>query len=142
MVRRGRRKNLDPHQAIKYFRVARSLRTSALDLVKISDEGSSYGNAIAIVAIHSAIAYADALAIAYGGFKSTEGEHERAVDALQEALGARAVPGQIKALRGIIKEKDSVSYQGIYYTLGEARQLVERLNAFADWAEGLYELRP
>lgn len=142
MVRRGRRKTLEPGQALKYYRVARALRASAMDLIEIADEESSYGNAIAIVAIHSAIAYADALTIAYGGFKSTEGEHERAVDAFQAALGARAEPGQVRILRAIIKEKDTVSYQGVYYTLGEARNLVERLNGFAEWAEGVYERRP
>lgn len=81
-------------------------------------------------------------AVAYAGFKSTEGEHERAVETLQAALGARAEPGQLKALRAIIKEKDSVSYQGIYYTMAEARNLVEKLNGFAEWAEGIYERRP
>lgn len=133
---------MDPSQASKYHRVARALYQSAADLIEIADEPSSYGNAIAIVAIHSAIAYADALSIAYGGFKSAEGEHERAVETLQAALGARAEPGQVRALLAIIKKKDTASYQGVYYTVDEARGLVEKLNGFADWAEGMYEQRP
>jgi hypothetical protein len=129
-------------QATKYHRVARALRQSAADLAGLAEEGDSYGNALAIIAIHSAIAYADALSIAYGGFKSAEGEHERTADALREALGARAEAEPLRALLGIVKKKDTVSYQGIYYTVGEARVLVEKLNGFAEWAERLYEQRP
>lgn len=65
----------------------------------------------------------------------------KAVDPSQAALGARAEPAQLRVLRAMIKEKDAVSYQGVYYTLGEARTLVERLNGFAEWAEDVYERR-
>lgn len=142
MVKRTRRKPVDPAQAPKYHRVARALRRSAMDLIELAGEGTTHGNAIAIVAIHAAIAYADALAIAYGGFKSAEGEHERAVEALQAALGARAEPEHVRALLAIIKKKDTASYQGVYYTIDEARVLVEKLNGFAEWAERMYEQRP
>lgn len=133
---------MDPFQATKYHRVARALRQSAAELLEIADEESFHGNAVAIVIIHSAIAYADSLTIAYGGFKSGAGEHERAAEALQEALGARAEPGQVRALLSIIKKKDTVSYQGIYYSIAEARGLSQTLDGFAAWAEGMYERRP
>ena len=142
MAKRTRRKRMDPSAAAKYHRVARALLASAVDLCEIATDGDTYGNAIAIVAIHSAIAYADALCIAYAGFKSTEGEHERAADALADALGARAEPQQLRIFRAIIREKDAVSYQGEYYTITDARTMVERLQAFARWAEEMYERRP
>ena len=142
MVRRGRRKAVDATQAARYLRVARALRRSGEDLSALAEESDRYGNAIAIVAIHAAIAYADALSVAYGGFKSAEGDHERAVDALQDALGARVDAGQVKALLAILKRKDAVSYQGVYFTTAEAAALVERLRGFADWAEEMYEGRP
>lgn len=141
MVRRGRRRAQDRNQAVKYHHVARALRRSASDLLEIADEGASYGNAIAIVAIHSAIAYADSLTIAYGGFKSVDGDHTRAVDALQAAMGSRVDPRRARLLLTMIKEKDSVSYQGVYYSLEDARGLIEKLNLFAEWAEGEYERR-
>ena len=120
--------------------VARGLRKSAADIVLLAEEG--HGNAIAIVAIHSAINYADALCIAYGGFKSSEGEHERAVDALKQALGNRTDSAQASKLLSILKEKDAASYQGVYYTLAQAQRLVRKLEAFADWAETMYDQRP
>lgn len=142
MVKRGRRKQLDPSLAAKYHRVALALGNSARDLCSVAEDADLYGNAIAIVAIHAAIAHSDALSIAYGGFKSTEGDHERAADTLLAALGSRADAGQIKALRSIIAEKDAVSYQGVYYSVEEARAVVQALMRFAKWAEDMYRQRP
>lgn len=142
MVRRGRRATVDRDQSGRYLRVARALRRSAGDLADLADAGDRYGNAIAILAVHSAIAYADALSIPYGGFRSTEGDHERDVDVLKKALGIRAEPGRIKALLGVVRRKDVVSYQGEYFTVTEARAFVEQLRGFAEWAEEMHEGRP
>lgn len=98
MVKRGRRTTVDPFQARKYVQVARSLRESAEALDTIAEKGDPFGNAMAICVIHSAITYADAVAIAYAGFKSAEGEHEKAVDTLKAALGHRADPVHVKSL--------------------------------------------
>jgi hypothetical protein len=133
---------MDPGQAFKYFKVARALRRSADDLCEVAEEGDAYGNAVAIVAIHAAIAYADTLCIAFGGFKSVGGDHGRAVEALVAALGSRSDPGKVKTLQEILSEKDAVSYQGVYYAVSDARAMVDRLTAFAEWAEELYERRP
>ncbi len=142
MVKRGRRKTVDRHQAAKYIHVARALRKSLADLDTIAEDGDRYGNAMGIVAVHSAIAYADALSVAYGGFKSTEGDHERTVNALSAALGHRMDPDQAQQLLAIVKKKDTVSYQGVYYTVADARALIRRLDDFAAWAEDAYEQRP
>lgn len=45
-------------------------------------------------------------------------------------------------LRSIIAEKDMVSYQGVYYTIEDARAVVQRLTLFADWASEIYRQRP
>ncbi|TVP78388.1 MAG: hypothetical protein EA352_02115 [Gemmatimonadales bacterium] len=133
---------MDPSSAMKYNRVAQALGRSARDLCEVAEDGDLYGNAIAIVAIHAAIAHSDALTIAFGGFKSTEGDHLRAGDALLAALGSRADPGKIKLLRSIISEKDTVSCQGVYYTVEDAQAVVGRLMEFADWADAMYQQRP
>jgi hypothetical protein len=127
MVRRGRRKELDRTDAVRYMTVARGLRKSAADIGVIAEDG--HGNALAIGAIHAAIAYTDALCIAYGGFKSTEGEHERAVEALKQALGNRMDTGQGRRPLSI-------------YTAADARRLLRKLDSFAEWAEDMYEKRP
>jgi hypothetical protein len=133
---------MDPTLASKYRLVAQALGKSAQDLCELAEDGDGYGSAVAIIAIHAAIAHSDALSIAFGGFKSTEGDHERAADSLLAALGSRADAGQIKALRSIIAEKDMVSYQGVYYAVEDARAVVQRLTAFAEWADEMYQQRP
>jgi hypothetical protein len=142
MVKRGRRKRMDPSLAVKYHRVAKALERSATDLCDLAQDGDGYGNAVAIIAIHASIAHCDALSIAYGGFKSAEGNHERAAESLLAALGSRALPQQIKVLRSIISEKDTVSYQGVYYTVEDARGVLGRLREFAEWADEMYQQRP
>lgn len=90
MVRSGSAKDVDPSQAEKYRRVGASLLASARALEGVAVGGDPYGNAIGVVAVHAAIAYNDALTIAFRGIRSTEGDHRKAADVLQRALGHRA----------------------------------------------------
>ena len=142
MVKRGRAKSVDPAQALRYRTVGESLLRSAGAMVELSDLDRYYGNAIAIVCIHAVIAYNDALTVAFGGVKSTEGEHARAADVLQGALGPRASPEMVKLARSLLTLKDRVSYQGQYYTGEEAAQLFRRAEDFCVWAERMYQERP
>jgi hypothetical protein len=73
MVARGSRKDIDKAQAEKYRRVGAALLESARVLAEVAADGDSFGNAIAVVAVHACIAYNDALSIAWRGVKSTEG---------------------------------------------------------------------
>jgi hypothetical protein len=142
MVRRGSRKTVDPNDAEKYRQVAASLLNSAGALCLIAGEGDPYGNAIGIISIHAAIAYADALAVAYGGFKSTEGDHRKAVQALQAALTHRAEPGKLRLLEKLLSRKDEISYGGSYYRLADARAMLDHAREFGAWAEEGFALRP
>ena len=142
MARRSRTKSVDPAQAIRYRAVGEALLRSATAMVELSDLDLYYGNAIAIVTIHAVIAYNDALTVAFGGVKSTEGEHARAADVLQSPLGSRASPERVKLARSLLTLKDRVSYQGQYYTGEEAVQLFRRAEEFCDWAERMYQERP
>lgn len=140
MVKLGGTKHEDPSRAGRYFQVAQGLRNTARDLSTIAEP--KYGNGLAIVAIHAAIAYTDALTVAYGGFKSTDGDHTRASDALQRALGHRADARQTRRLAGILDAKSHASYSGNYYTLADGQSILEELEVFAVWAEEVYLNRP
>jgi hypothetical protein len=136
-MRKGKRTREDPSRAPRYRRVAAALLKSAADLLDVADERSTYGNAVAIIAIHATIAYSDALTIGYGGVKSGDGEHLRAVEVLRDVLGTRADAGALRAMTRVLQRKDAVSYQGEYYSLDEARTLVGLAREFAGWAEAL-----
>ena len=138
----GRRKAVDRSVADKYRRVAASLLESARTLVEISDEDDHSGNAIAIVAVHAAIAWTDAVCIAYAGMKSTDGDHHRAADLLQDALGTRADAKALRSLRSVLQKKDMVAYGGDYYRVSEARTLLANVEAYCGWAEKSYDRRP
>ena len=142
VVKRGRRKTVALESAVKYFTVARALRNSAQDVAELATEDDSYGNALALIIIHSAIAYTDALTIAFGNIKSSEGDHLRTVDTMKTALGNRTDSDALRNLTAILGEKDKVAYQGIYYSVEHAKRLMKKFVAFADWAETTYDLRP
>lgn len=119
-----------------------ALLDSAQTLADLATESDSFGNAIAVVAVHACIAYNDALSIAWKGIKSTEGDHTRAPDALVFALAHRAPPDRVRQLRAVLGRKDQVSYQGSYYRVSEAVRLLQDAAGFCRWAEEMYDQRP
>jgi hypothetical protein len=141
MARLGGTTTEDPSRAVKYLALGRSLHRNAQELEVISE--SRYGNGLAIIAIHAAIAYTDALTIAYRGIKSQDGNHSRAADVLAHALGQRSeYSEQVRRLRGILQAKSDVSYSGQYYTLEEGKRILRETTAFIQWAEGMLAARP
>lgn len=119
-----------------------ALLESARALADLASDGDSFGNAIAVVAVHACIAYNGALSIAWRGVKSTEGDHVRAADTLVFALGYLALTEQVRRLRTFLSQKDQVSYQGSYYRVSEAVRLLEQAAAFCAWADLMYDRRP
>ncbi len=83
MVKLGRTKQEDRGRAAKYAAVGRSLLYTARDLDTMGEE--KYGNGLAIVVIHAAIAYTDALTVAHQAIKSTAGDHAHAANVLLPA---------------------------------------------------------
>ncbi|HYR11287.1 MAG TPA: hypothetical protein VEQ60_26130 [Longimicrobium sp.] len=142
MVTRGSRKQVDRAQAEKYRRVGEALLNSAQALAELATDSDSYGNAIAVVAVHACIAYNDALSIAWKGVKSTDGDHTRAPDTLLFALTHQVPAERVRQLKAVVAKKDHVSYQGTYYRIDEATWLLETAAGFCAWAEEMFEKRP
>ncbi|MDB4949339.1 MAG: hypothetical protein JWM27_1988 [Gemmatimonadetes bacterium] len=137
MVRLGQTKQEDRSRASKYLAIGRALRETARTLGVLGE--AKYGNGLAIVAIHAAIAYTDALTITFREIKSTDGDHVRAADVLVHALGHRAPAEQVRRLRSILDAKTHASYSGSYYTVDEGKRLLEQVNAYVDWADALIQ---
>lgn len=141
MVKRSARKRVDKSHAPQYAETGRVFLESAQALSDVADDGAPYGNAIALLAIHAAISYGDALTIAFGQLKSAE-EHGKAAEALLSILGSRLPVEQLKSFRAVLQEKDAVSYQGTYYTLADGRKLLKRSRTFCAWALEVFQTRP
>ena len=141
MVRLGSTTTEPSSRSAKYLAIGRSLYRNSQELEAISE--SRYGNGLAIIAIHAAIAYTDALTIAYRGIKSQDGDHARAADVLAHALGhGQEHAGHVSRLRGILQAKSDASYSGRYYTLDDGRRIVREVANFIRWAEDMLAARP
>jgi hypothetical protein len=133
MMRLGNVKNEDRSRAVSYRAVARSLLETARGLDTIAEP--RYGNGLAIISVHAAIAYTDALTIAYRSVKSVDGDHSRAAEVLVHALGQRADETQVRRLKRVLNAKSEASYSGSYYTLQEGREIFSDANRYGTWAE-------
>ena len=131
----GRTKEEERSRAVKYRAIGRALVETAGALDLIAD--AKYGNGLAIISVHAAIAYTDALTVAFRGVKSVDGDHVRAADVLEFALGPQVDASQVKLLRRILDEKSEASYGANLYSLDEGRRLLRRVEMYAAWAEGL-----
>jgi hypothetical protein len=140
VVKVGKTKREARGKASKYYAVGQALLRTARDLEALAE--LKYGNDLAIIAIHAAIAYTDALTTAYREVKSTDGDHRRAADLLVHALGRRADPDQIERLRSILDAKTHASYSGDYYSLAQGRGILRETEVFVAWAEDLFRNRP
>lgn len=133
MVKLGRTKHEDRGRSGRYHGVGRALLHTARDLDSMGEP--KYGNGLAIIAVHAAIAYTDALTVAFREIKSTDGEHLQAADVLVHALGHRADAEAVRRLKRVLGAKSHASYSGNYHTLEDGRGLLRELERFAEWAE-------
>lgn len=141
MVKRTTTRRIDKAQAQRYANTGRVFLESAKALSDVAEDDAPYGNAVALLAIHATISFTDALSIAYGEKKSA-GEHTTAVDTLRSILGSRLPEARVKELRKVLLQKDTVSYQGSYYSLTEGKQLLKAAESYFVWAADLLEQRP
>jgi hypothetical protein len=93
-----------------------------------------YWNAAGVLAVHAAIALADAVAIKLGGVKSQGEDHQDSAALLEELIA----PGPQKQtalnqLRRIIDHKTAVSYGGELYDQKDVEQLWKLLIRFRSW---------
>lgn len=87
-------------------------------------------------AIHAAISGADAATVALAGVRSTDPDHQRAADLLEE-VAASAPEGRERArqLRALLARKNTVEYESRKATAKEAREGVERASRIVDWSK-------
>ena len=106
------------------------------------DDLSAYASAAALLAVHSAIAYSDALLIDLGGRRPRSENHLGAVAALERACSGEKLDRQgITHLQRLLSAKSGISY-------GEKRVDDERVMAlcvaaerFQVWAERILSPR-
>ena len=87
-------------------------------------------------AIHAGISAADAATVALAGVRSTDPDHQRAADLLEE-VAASASEGRerVRQLRALLARKNTVEYESRRATGKDARDAVARAGRIVDWAK-------
>jgi len=114
-------------------RNARDYLASAKNELELAEEGAN-GNPIMSLIVLSAIAFADALTIKYGGIQNTR-DHAVIVKTMKRALGNQVDQEQLKRLGHIVTKKPAAQYDFRISTIEEARSLFAQLIRFSRWAE-------
>jgi hypothetical protein len=89
MTRKHPASTVDRSLAVKYFDKAARFKADAEKMSVLADEFS--GNGVAVLCVHAAIAYGDAISILAGGRKSKSGDHRDAAPFLASVIPIRTV---------------------------------------------------
>jgi hypothetical protein len=97
----------------------------------------AYGYSSALLGIHGAISYADALRIGMGSKKLSAEDHRKGTSELKSLLDKRGFTQQqgIKHLKLLLDWKSRISYAAEPVRKNEAEEIVKRAIRFGDWAE-------
>ena len=135
MTKRTYRKTVDRLRYRDYKKVADHFYEAAIIAMEYY-----YWTAAGVLIVHSAIAYADAIAIKLSGQKSSGENHEDSVALVDENVAdGEKKKSAINQLRRIITEKTKVSYAGDLYGEPLIRDLRKRLERFRSWALRILE---
>jgi len=122
-----------------YHRRARQL-AGAMKLCK--DGMPEYASAVALLAVHSAISYSDALLIGLGGKRPRGENHQEAATALKRVCtGAKIEPQGIAHLQKLLSAKTDVSYGEKPVNEVRITALCDAATRFETWAERVLHSR-
>lgn len=87
-------------------------------------------------AIHAGISATDAATVALAGVRSTDPDHQRAADLLEEiAASAQEGRERVRQLRALLARKNTVEYESRKATGKDAHDGVARAGRIVDWAK-------
>lgn len=131
MTKKTKRSAVERGEASKYGEAgAQFLRAAELA------REFEYWNAAGLLYVHSAIAFADAVAISRRGEKSTSENHGDALVLFGEATaGLRGRDEAREHLKRIIDEKNRAAYSGITFRRAELEKLANHAERFRSFAE-------
>ncbi len=124
------KKSVQSSEYICYLETAEELYSGAEQAVAESNQ-----TAAAVLIVHAAIAYTDALTIKFGSAKSAGEYHGQAADLLRQILHLSSADEKaIKRFDKLIGEKTKVSYTGLTPTSSKVSSMMKDLTRYRDWA--------
>lgn len=117
--------------------------TQLADAMKLcQDDLPAYAAAAALLAVHSAISYSDALLIGLSGMRPRGDNHREAVTALKRACTkAKIDQAGIKHLEGLVSAKTDISYGEKSVDHQRVEALCITAERFQVWAERILQKR-
>ena len=126
-------------------RLASSYMAKAGQFLKTAERAAAEAehDAAMLNAIHAAISAADAVTIALAAVRSTDPDHQRAADLLQEVAGASGeIRGQVGRLRRLLSSKNLVEYEARRVKAAESLEALKRASRFVAWARDVTASSP
>jgi len=122
-------------EASLYLAKARQLVEEA----QLALGGSRYDAAM-LNSIHAGIGAADGVTVALAGRRSTDPDHQRAADLLEEVgRSSESISDRVKQLRGLLAKKNQVEYESRRTTAKEAADAVSRAERMVQWADEIVQ---
>jgi hypothetical protein len=111
--------------------------TDFLEGMQLTRADSDYWNSSALLAIHSAVSFTDALRIGLGDTNLSLDNHRRAADLLDKLLSLRNSVDQrgLKHLRFLLSRKNLVAYEKRRLERTDYEALFTQAERFAHWAD-------
>ena len=135
MPRTTVRKGVDRTRSADYLTVAENF-FKAGELAREFE----YWNAAGLLAVHAAIAFADAICVKLGGVKSRGEDHHEAIALLNELTAvSEAQKKALNQFRKIIDHKTSVSYAGDVYGRADVEVLWRLVVRFREWTRSVLQ---
>ena len=105
----------------------------------LGDDLAQFKSSSALLGIHCAISYIDALRIGLGCSDVSSEDHRNAGADLRSRLAAKkhARPEGVNHLDKLLSRKSRVAYSAYESTRNEVGELLKHANRFASWAESV-----
>jgi HEPN domain-containing protein len=138
MAPRGKRVAVARQEASAFLGKAEQFLHEASTAIK-----ASRADAAMLNAIHAALSAADGVSAALAGQRSSDPDHARAADLLEEVAGPSGeVRTHARQLRTLLARKNAVEYESRRATPREAADAVVRAARLVDWAKEVVRSAP
>jgi hypothetical protein len=120
-------------EVVHYIRRA----TDFLEGMQLTRNDKDYWNSSALLAIHSAVSYSDALRKGLGDTKLSSDDHRKAAESLEQALSSHGLSDQtgLKHLRYLLSKKNLIAYSDRRLERTDYEALFTKAERFAHWAD-------
>jgi HEPN domain-containing protein len=133
MPKRSKTVDVPRREAQRYVEKAVEFVEQARDA-----SSSSRHDAAVLNAIHAAISAADAVTVALSGRRSSDPDHQRVADLLEDvAANSSEIRSRTRQLRTLLAKKNVVEYESRRATAREAADAVTRAERLVAWSEDL-----